>query len=80
MAADFITSASLLRRVSALAAAVLAFDLAEEILFSCFFVKLSALQTAAATFFSLASFCFASFATLRSAVILVFVGPLFLEK
>jgi hypothetical protein len=73
-AAAFITSASLLQKDSALAATVLAFAFVEEILFSCFFERLSALRVAAAAFLSLASFCFASFAAFHSAAILVLVG------
>ncbi len=68
------TSASLSHRVSALAAAVLAFAFAEETIFSCFFARLSDLRTAVAAFLSSASFFFISFAALRSVAILVFVG------
>jgi hypothetical protein len=69
-----VTSASLRQSSSALAVALAALDLVEEIRCSCFFARFVALQATAVSFFSSAAFCLASFASLRSAAISVLVG------
>ncbi len=68
-----VTLASLRRSLSALAVALAALDLVEEIRHSCFFVRFVALRVAAVSFLSLAAFCLASFASLHSATISVLV-------